>query len=74
VQGNADVEPGERWAYRERQVDELVEVMVLRLGRKNRCPCWSGLPMMPVRNARSGCRPSALKGALANVALFRERE
>jgi hypothetical protein len=32
VQDNADVEPGERWAYRARQVDELVEVRVLRLG------------------------------------------
>lgn len=67
------MEPGERWAYRARQVDELVEVRVLRLGTQR--PAW--VLVRFVDDAFEGREewvpPARLKVPWADVAPFRER-
>lgn len=51
-----DLAAGQSWAYRARQVDDVVEVEVLKLGRNGPRACWSTSSTRGSRAARSGCR------------------
>jgi hypothetical protein len=74
MQDNADVEPGELWAYRARQVDELVEVQVLRLGTQRPARVLVRFVDDAFEGREEWVPPARLKVLWQNVAPFRERE
>lgn len=74
MQDNADVEPGELWAYRARQVDELVEVQVLRLGTQRPARVLVRFVGDAFEGREEWVPPARLKVPWQNVAPFRDRE
>jgi hypothetical protein len=74
VQDNADVEPGELWAYRARQVDELVEVRVLRLGTQRPARVLVRFVDDAFEGREEWVPPARLKVPWQDVVPFRERE
>src|ERR1700693_5910439 len=73
-QDNADVEPGELWACRARQVDELVEVKVLRLGTQRPARVLVRFVDECFEGREEWVPPARLKVPWLGVAPFRERE
>jgi hypothetical protein len=74
MRDNAAVEPGEVWAYRARQLDELVEVKVVRLGTQRPARVLVRFLDDAFEGREEWVPPARLKVAWLDVAPFRERE